>query len=60
LDEAFSRLTSAATGTLLERLQQWALERHSLIVLFERKHFPFLFISMWLIAASRFRKPKEK
>ncbi|VEA32377.1 ATPase component of energizing module ofqueuosine-regulated ECF transporter [Salmonella enterica subsp. enterica] len=42
LDEAFSRLTSAATGTLLERLQQWALERHSLIVLFERKHFPFL------------------
>ncbi|EED7708284.1 energy-coupling factor ABC transporter ATP-binding protein, partial [Salmonella enterica subsp. enterica serovar Thompson] len=42
LDEAFSRLTSAATGTLLERLQQWALERHSLIVLFERNHFPFL------------------
>ncbi len=34
LDEAFSRLTSAAaTGTLLEQLQQWALERHSLIVL---------------------------
>ncbi|EAV7067225.1 energy-coupling factor ABC transporter ATP-binding protein [Salmonella enterica subsp. arizonae serovar 63:z36:-] len=42
LDEAFSRLTSAATGTLLERLQQWAQERHSLIVLFERNHFPFL------------------
>ncbi|VEB54352.1 ATPase component of energizing module ofqueuosine-regulated ECF transporter [Salmonella enterica subsp. enterica] len=42
LDEAFSRLTSAATGMLLERLQQWALERHSLIVLFERNHFPFL------------------
>ncbi|EAO2083370.1 energy-coupling factor ABC transporter ATP-binding protein [Salmonella enterica] len=42
LDEAFSRLTSVATGTLLERLQQWALEHHSLTVLFERNHFPFL------------------
>lgn len=41
LDEAFSRLTSAATGMLLERLQQWALERHSLIVLLSVTIFLF-------------------
>uniref|UniRef100_UPI0020C447AA ATP-binding cassette domain-containing protein n=1 Tax=Salmonella enterica TaxID=28901 RepID=UPI0020C447AA len=42
LDEAFSRLTSEATGMLLERFQQWELESDSLIVLFERNHFHFL------------------
>ncbi|KYI90960.1 cobalt ABC transporter ATP-binding protein, partial [Salmonella enterica subsp. enterica serovar Typhimurium] len=42
LVDAFCRLTSAATVMLLERLQQWALDRHSLIVLFERNLFPFL------------------
>lgn len=41
LDEAFSRLTSEATEILLERLQQWAQEPYSLIVLFEHNHFPF-------------------
>ncbi|MDM2943804.1 MULTISPECIES: ABC transporter ATP-binding protein [unclassified Citrobacter] len=42
LDEAFSRLTSQATDMLLERLQQWAQIQHSLVVLFERNHSPFL------------------
>lgn len=42
LDEAFSRLTSAATLTLLARLQAWAQEQQSLIILFERKRDPFL------------------
>ncbi len=42
LDEAFSRLTLQATDMLLGQLQQWALAQHSLIVLFERHHFPFL------------------
>lgn len=42
LDEAFSRLTAAATAMLLERLKRWALEQQSLIVLFERNRAPFL------------------
>ncbi|WP_312315584.1 ABC transporter ATP-binding protein [Atlantibacter sp.] len=42
LDEAFSRLTAQATLMLLERLQQWAQEQHTLVVLFERNHSPFL------------------
>ena len=42
LDEAFSRLTSQASEMLLQRLQHWALERGSLIILFERHHTPFL------------------
>ena len=42
LDEAFSRLTSQASGTLLERLLAWAQDRRSLIVLFEREPSPFL------------------
>ena len=35
-DEAFSRLTPQAREMLLQRLQHWALERGSLIILFER------------------------
>ena len=42
LDEAFSRLTPQAREMLLQRLQHWALERGSLIILFERHHTPFL------------------
>lgn len=42
LDEAFSRLTSESTTMLLERLRNWALARHALIVLFERNASPFL------------------
>lgn len=33
LDEAFSRLTPQAREMLLQRLQHWALERGSLIIL---------------------------
>lgn len=42
LDEAFSRLTAQATAMLLARLQQWAQERHALVILFERNPSPFL------------------
>lgn len=42
LDEAFSRLTAQATEILLERLQRWAQQRQSLIILFERSRSPFL------------------
>lgn len=42
LDEAFSRLTSQTTETLLQRLQCWAQAQQSLIILFERHHAPFL------------------
>ena len=42
LDEAFSRLTPQACEMLLQRLQHWALERGSLIILFERHRTPFL------------------
>ena len=42
LDEAFSRLTPQAREMLLQRLQHWALERGSLIILFERHRTPFL------------------
>ena len=42
LDEAFSRLTPQASEMLLQRLQHWALERGSLIILFERHRTPFL------------------
>lgn len=42
LDEAFSRLTPAATQTLLARLHQWAQAQQSLIVLFERHQTPFI------------------
>ncbi|EFB2827285.1 ABC transporter ATP-binding protein [Escherichia sp. 93.0816] len=42
LDEAFSRLTSQASEMLLQRLQHWALECDSLIILFERHRTPFL------------------
>lgn len=41
LDEAFSRLTAQATTLLLTRLQDWAQEQHSLVILFERYHSPF-------------------
>lgn len=37
-----SRLTPQAREMLLQRLQHWALERGSLIILFERHHTPFL------------------
>lgn len=36
LDEAFSRLTAQAIALLLERLQHWAQQQQSLIILFER------------------------
>ncbi len=42
LDEAFSRLTPQASEMLLQRLQHWAFERGSLIILFERHRTPFL------------------
>lgn len=40
LDEAFSRLTPQASEMLLQRLQHWAFERGSLIILFERHRTP--------------------
>ncbi|EFB2838822.1 MULTISPECIES: ABC transporter ATP-binding protein [Escherichia] len=42
LDEAFSRLTSQASEILLQRLQHWAMECGSLVILFERHPTPFL------------------
>lgn len=42
LDEAFSRLTSQMTEMLLQRLQNWAQEQQSLVILFERQHMPFI------------------
>ncbi len=41
LDEAFSRLTAQATALLLSRLQHWSQEQQSLVILFERLHWPF-------------------